>query len=136
MLPLAVFDTVTLSCINTTAEQFHIPAKLIISILNVERGKSGLKIRNKNGSCDLGEMQINTRWWPELYHYHITPNDVLYHSCTNIRVGGWILAKAIANGNNLLEGVGDYNSHTPSLNLQYTQKVREAYTRLNLGKPF
>ena len=128
-----VFNNITLSCINKTASEFHIPAKLIISVLNTERGKMGLKTKNKNGSYDLGEMQINTRWWPELYRYNITPNDVLYKPCINIRVGVWILAKSIARGNNILNGLGNYNSHTPVYNHAYTQKVREKYTALRLG---
>jgi hypothetical protein len=72
MLPLFISD-VPLNCINAAAIQYHIPAKLIISILNVERGETGLAQRNKNGSYDLGPMQINTSWWPKLYDYGITP---------------------------------------------------------------
>ncbi len=124
---------VSLNCINTSAQEFHIPAKLIISVLNVEHGKKGLKKKNRNGSYDLDEMQINTRWWPDLYQFDITPQDVLYKPCINIKVGAWILSRVIANGNNLLNGVGDYNSHTPLYNHAYTQKVREKYTALRLS---
>ena len=132
MLPLMVSD-INLSCINTVAAQYQIPSKLIIAVLNVERGKRGLAKRNKNGSYDLGEMQINTRWWPTLYKYHITPNDVLYKPCVNLKVGTWILARAISESDSLLEGVGNYNSHTPIYNHAYTKKIREKYTALQLG---
>ena len=132
MLPLFISD-VSLQCINQAAYEQHIPAKLIISVLNVERGKIGTATRNKNGSVDLGPMQVNSRWWPELYQYNITPHDVQYNPCINLRVGAWILARSIASGQNLLEGVGNYNSHTPFYNHSYTQKIREKYTVLQLG---
>lgn len=117
-----VFHHMPLSCINQSASEFHIPSKLIIAVLNTEQGKIGLISKNKNGSVDLGPMQINSRWWPELYRYHITPQDVLYKPCVNIRVGAWILAKSIAEGNDLLGGVGNYNSHTPIYNQAYAPK--------------
>lgn len=128
-----VFNNMPLSCINKSASEFHIPSRLIIAVLNTEQGKRGLIKKNKDGSVDLGPMQINSRWWPELYRYNITPQDVLYKPCVNIRVGAWILARAIADGNNLLNGVGNYNSHTPIYNHAYTQKVREKYTALEVG---
>jgi soluble lytic murein transglycosylase-like protein len=131
MLPLFVSD-ISLHCINQIALEYHLPSKLLIAVLNVEGGKRGLIHHNTNGSDDLGEMQINTRWWPELYQYHITPQGVLENPCLNLRVGSWILARSIADGHNLLEGVGDYNSHTPVYNHIYTQKVREKYTVLQL----
>lgn len=133
MLPMMMVSDVPLNCINTMANEYKIPAKLIISVLNVEQGKIGLVSKNKNGSIDLGPMQINSRWWPKLYRYNITPHDVLYKPCVNIRVGAWILARSIVDGNNILDGVGNYNSHTPLYNHTYTQRVREKYTALQLG---
>ena len=129
MLPLFVSD-VSLQCINAAAYEYHVPAKLIIAVLNVERGRAGLKVCNKNGSYDLGPMQINTSWWPKLYKYNITPNEVLYDPCKNVEVGSWILAGAIAQGNNLFRGVGDYHSHTAIYNQEYSERARLSYTEL------
>ena len=130
MLPLFMSD-VPLHCINEAAIEYKVPAKLIISVLNVERGKIGLKKPNTNGTYDLGPMQINTSWWPKLYAYGITPQEVLHNPCTNVKVGAWILGKSIANGHDLLSGIGDYNSHTRFYNKHYTQQVRINYTRLS-----
>ncbi len=129
MLALAVSD-VPLPCINEAAIEYRVPAKLIISVLNVERGRVGMAQKNKNGTYDLGPLQINTSWWPMLYKYHVTPKEVQYNPCTNVKIGAWILASSIANGQNLLSGVGDYHSHTPRYNQTYTQQVRIAYTEL------
>ncbi len=129
MLPLWVSD-VPLHCINAAAYEYHVPAKLIIAILNVEHGKVGLAKRNKNGSYDLGPMQINSSWWPKLYQYGITPHQALCDPCTNIRVGAWILAKSITQEKELLMGIGTYHSHRMSLNQPYIQTVRIIYTAL------
>ena len=130
MVPLFISD-VPLECINSAALEFHIPAKLIISVLNVEHGKSGQRSMNKNGTYDLGPMQINSSWWPELYQYNISPNQVLYDPCININVGVWILSKKIANGHDLLVGIGNYNSTSLQYNLRYLQNVKSKYILLN-----
>jgi hypothetical protein len=38
-------------------------------------------------------------------------------------VGAWILSMSIANGQTVWSGIGDYHSHTKSLNQDYQQKV-------------
>lgn len=129
---LALYHSdVPLSCINEAAYEYHIPAKLIISVLNVERGRAGLAVRNKNGTYDLGPMQINSgAWWPMLYKYDITPREVLYNPCRNVSVGTWILAKAISNGQDLFSGIGNYHSAAPYYNKSYKLKVKTLYTGL------
>jgi hypothetical protein len=129
MLPLYVSD-VPLSCINTVATEYHIPAALIISVLNVERGKIGMISKNKNNSYDIGPMQINSLWLDDLKRYGISQHDLQYDPCINVRVGAWILSKAIASGSDLLTGVGDYHSHTPTNNASYNQRVRINFTKI------
>ncbi len=131
MLPLFVSD-VPLSCINSVAYEYHIPAKLIISVLNIERGKVGLISKNNNTSYDIGPMQINSIWLVNLKRYGITQHDLQYDPCINVRVGTWILSKAIANGSNFLRGVGDYHSHTPVNNSSYNQKVRINFRKIQI----
>lgn len=130
MLPLFVSD-VPLHCINEAADDYHIPAQLIIAVLNTERGKIGTVHKNKNGSVDLGPMQINSLWWPELYRYHISPHNVLFDPCVNIKVGTAILAKAIIGSRDVLNGVGNYHSHTMIYNQAYIKKIRVYYTALH-----
>jgi hypothetical protein len=129
MLPLFVSD-VPLSCINDAAMLYHVPAKLIISVLNTERGKIGMAMPNRNGTYDLGPMQINTSWWPRLYRYAISPDAVKNNPCINVKVGTWILGGELAKSPDLLSGVGNYHSHTLRFNQAYTQQVRVHYTYL------
>ena len=131
MIPLFISD-VQLHCINEVAEVYHLPAKLIISILNTERGKVGQTVKNASGTYDIGPMQINSSWIPELKKRGITEKQIQFDACTNIKVGAWIAAKFIASENNLLAGIGDYNSHTKRYNEAYYQKVRIHFTQLHL----
>ncbi len=101
---------IPIKCINDAVHEYHVPAKLIIALLNVEQGKVGMANRNKNGTYDFGPMQINSSWWPKLSQYSITQEEVKNNACVNVKVGAWILSKNIANGENLLVGIGNYHS--------------------------
>ena len=131
MIPLHISD-VQLHCINEAAIEFNVPAKLIIAILNVERGKSGQAVKNTNGTYDLGPMQINTIWLPILKKYSITKHDLQFDPCINVKVGAWLLGRSIASYINFLKGVGDYHSRTPRFNSEYVQKVKISYTQINI----
>jgi hypothetical protein len=131
MMPLDAMP-VPLHCINEAAIAYHLPAQLMIAILQVERGKVGQIVKNKKGSYDIGPAQINSAWLPTLKAYGITQTQLQFDPCINIKVGAWIAAKAIANENNLLAGIGDYHSHTSQYNHAYSQKIRMHLTRLHI----
>ncbi len=123
---------VPLHCINEAAIAYHLPAQLIIAIVQVERGKVGHIVKNKNGSFDIGPAQINSAWLPLLKAHGITQTELQFDPCINIKVGAWIAAKAIANEKNLLAGIGDYHSHTRQYNQSYSQKIRIHLTKVHL----
>ncbi len=123
---------VPLQCINNAAITYHVPAKLIISILQIERGQSGKIIKNKNGTYDIGIMSVNSLWLPELKKHGVFEQDILFNSCNNIMIGTWILSKKIARRDDLLVGIGDYNSHYPPFNQKYSSKVKMRYDNMTL----
>ena len=130
MFALPVMD-IPLECIEKAAVIFHVQPLAIISIIMTEGGHVGRISKNKNGSYDIGPMQINSTWLPQLQKYNISREDLLYNrSCTNIFVGTWILAKELSHSDNFLVGIGDYNSHTKYFNKAYYEKVRLNYTKL------
>jgi soluble lytic murein transglycosylase-like protein len=124
-----IFHGVPLDCINHAANIFHIPAAIIVSVMKIENGWNGAAIQNKNGTVDLGIMQINTSWLPRLKKFGITKNDLQYDPCVNVHVGTWILSKGLARGEGW-QGVGNYHSATPIHNLRYRQKVKIAYQNM------
>ncbi len=133
MFTLPVMD-VPLECISKAAVTFHVQPLTIMSIIMTEGGHVGEVSKNKNGSYDIGPMQINSSWLPHLRQYNISREDILYNrNCSNIFVGTWILAKGLSHSNDFLVGIGDYNSHTKHFNKAYYEKVRINYTRLKVA---
>jgi len=92
--------------------------------------KVGQVVKNKNKTYDIGPMQINSSWLPTLARYGITQHDLQYDACKNIEVGTWILSKMIANGKDLLSGIGNYHSHTANFNKHYGSMVKVNYAKI------
>ena len=132
MLPVLPIIDVSFECINKASVIYHVPAKLIISVLHIERGKNGQISKNTNGTYDIGLMQINSLWLPQLKKYGISQSDIQYDACKNLKVGTWILGKKIANGDDLLVGIGDYHSHTQHYNQNYYTKVKFNLAKIDI----
>lgn len=125
---MMLFHDVPLTCINHAAIQFHVPATVIISVIKTENGKNGSRVKNKNGTYDLGVMQINSSWLPKLNEKGVTEEEVRSDPCVNVHVGTWILAQGMAN-NDGWKGVGNYHSYTPKHNANYREKIKKTYAQ-------
>jgi soluble lytic murein transglycosylase-like protein len=131
-MPVLIND-VPVICINQAAVAYHVPAPLILSIMKQENGRNGDAIRNKNGTYDLGVLQINSRWLPTLSKYGYTRKDLQFDPCKNLMAGAWILANNLAEGKSLWSGIGDYHSHTPKYNTAYRNKVYRHYQKISVA---
>ena len=97
-------------CWQNAAKQFHISPHLLKAIAKQESNFNPQAVNsNKNGSVDLGLMQINSRWLPELANYSVRSSD-LFNACVNIWVGAWILRQKINHFGNNWRAVGAYNA--------------------------
>ena len=54
------------ACMLAVASAQHLPPRVLPAIRAVEGGAVGTVSQNRDGSQDLGLMQINTRWLPVL----------------------------------------------------------------------
>ena|ERR1700722_16801976 len=121
-----------LACMVLTASVYHLPPRVLPSIQAIEGGRVGLMHSNKDGSVDLGVMQINTLWISPLARFTGLPDAnvrdrLLNDSCFNIAAAGLIMRTYLnETKGDLLRAVGDYHSHTPVLNLSYQAKVLDA----------
>lgn len=125
-----LFHGVPLDCINQAAVAYHVPASVIVSVIQAENGRNGDAIKNKNGTYDLGLMQINTKWLATLKSKGITREDIQYDPCTNVQVGTWILAQGVARSSGW-QGVGNFHSTTPKYNKMYREKIKTLYSQNN-----
>ena len=118
-------------CIATAAHQYALDPLLLLAVKYVETAnRTDTPIRyNKNGSWDIGLMQINSVWKDTLSRHGISSAD-LEIPCKNIAVGAWILADKIKQ-KGIWEGVGSYHSNTPHLSQRYRDKVKAVWDELN-----
>ena len=65
------------ACLLMAANTYQVPPAVMIGIMQVEGGHIGQQVGpNFNGTYDLGPMQVNTRWMPELARlWHVNDND-------------------------------------------------------------
>lgn len=121
-------------CIFTAAQTYAVPPSVILGILNVEGGRTGQAVGNSNGSYDLGPMQINTIWIPQLANYwnvsqRVALKMVRDDACVNVGVGAWILRSKMNETGSLYKGIAHYHSATPAYGYAYSQKVIAAMQR-------
>jgi soluble lytic murein transglycosylase-like protein len=103
----------------------------------IARHESGLNPRatnrNRNGTRDVGIMQINTAHLPTLARWGITESTLLADPCLNIRVGAWILSQAVDHHGPTWRAVGSYNTGTrgrDEVRSRYVASVAKQYARL------
>lgn len=127
------------ACLMLAAQTYSVPPAVMVGILQVEGGAVGQQVRNTNGTFDLGPMQINTIWMPELAEYWGVPVTtakqwVKDDACTNMGVAAWILRRHLDETGSLSKAIANYHSKTPSKGYSYKAKVVEAMRRNGLIK--
>lgn len=123
------------ACMALSAALHNLPPEVLPAIHNVEGGKVGTVSRNRNGTEDLGVMQINTIWVPRLARATSLRDEevrarLIGNACFNIVVAGAILRIYLTETKgDLWRAVGNYHSHTPARNLAYQAKVLNSAVR-------
>lgn len=117
------------SCWSSASERYGIHDTLLRAIALTESAMDSTAINhNTNGSVDVGLMQINSRWFPQLAEMGLQPGD-LWNPCTNIHVGAWILAGEIRRFGYTWQAVGAYNAG-PALTVAREQRRRKYAQRV------
>ena len=117
------------ACFESASSQYKIPKEVLISIANVESKFNPLAVNvNKNGSYDLGVMQINSSWFSRLNQMGIT-EKMLKNPCQNITIGAWILAQNIQQYGFNWIAIQHYNGSDTQL--KYAQKIYNSIKQYN-----
>ena len=123
-------------CITAAAKLYRLPPAVLVILLNVERGWLGGVSPNTNGTVDIGPIQVNQIWLPEIAaHWSTTISDAYKalrdNFCANVEAGAWILRRGLDEArDNFWEGVGYYHSHTPEHKSRYLRDVLREVLRL------
>ena len=115
------------ACWEDAAARYQVNSTLLHAIARTESGLNPRAVgRNRDGSRDIGLMQINSWWLPRLERHGIREQD-LFEPCTSIHVGAWILAQNVARYGYTWEAVGAYNASSPQLRRVYAAKVHNNF---------
>lgn len=113
------------SCFDYASRFYGVSHWVLWAIAKVESGFNPYAVnKNKDGSYDLGMMQINSRWFKHLKEKGlITDEKELYDPCKAVFVGAYILKKCVDDYGYTWEAIGCYHSRTKKRNKWYANKV-------------
>jgi soluble lytic murein transglycosylase-like protein len=108
------------------SERYKVDAWLLYAIAKHESGLNPYAVnRNKNGSVDVGVMQINSIHFPTLAKLGI-PKESLWNPETNIQVGAWVLAQCIQKHGYTTNALNCYNGDKTG---RYSEKVMAIFKK-------
>ena len=128
--------SVVRDCLLAAARVHRVPPALLVILLNVEGGSLGRVSRNTNGTVDIGPMQVNQIWLPQIASRWNTSVQEAFTAlrdsfCANVEAGAWILRKGLDEpGADFWTGVGYYHSHDPQYRQDYLRAVLNQVMRL------
>lgn len=116
------------ACLMLASQTYSVPPAVMVGIMHVEGGRVGQQVANSNGTYDLGPMQINTLWMPELAKKWGVSETTAWRwvrddPCTNMGVAAWILKNHINETGSLAKAIQYYHSRTPKYGSAYKGKV-------------
>ncbi|MFA5593025.1 MAG: lytic transglycosylase domain-containing protein [Micavibrio sp.] len=120
------------ACLMLAAQTYSVPPAVLVGIHQVEGGAVGQAVGpNSNGSYDLGPMQINTLWIPQLAEKWGVSENTAYRwvrddPCTNMGVSAWILRTHMNETGSLARAIAHYHSRTPKYGHPYKGRVVKA----------
>jgi len=114
-------------CFQEAGSYYGVSPLLLWGIAKVESNFNPYAVnRNRDGSYDLGLMQINSRWFKELKRLGFIGSErELYDPCKAVWAGAYILARCVSDYGYTWEAVGCYHSRSVKRNRWYARKVYE-----------
>jgi len=124
----------SVACILDQEARHGFPFGLLLAIAKTE---SSLNWRaynsNRNGTSDIGIMQINSIHLPRLQRMGITP-EKLWHPCVNAAVGAMILREFVDRHGMNWSAVAAYNTGNPRTRptaaMRYVARVHAHHERI------
>lgn len=110
------------------SQTYDVPPAVMLGIMKAEGGTVGQQVHNTNGTYDLGPMQINTIWVPELakswgVNQKTAKQWIRDDACINMGVSAWILKNHLIETGNIKQAIAHYHSRTPRHGGPYQKRV-------------
>lgn len=118
-------------CFQEAGQRYAVSPGLLWAIAKAESNLAPSAInRNRNGTIDVGLMQINSIWADQLGRTW----DALGDPCTNVMAGAWILQKCVQDFGYTWQAVGCYHSRTPTRRDAYASRIATILERAGAGR--
>lgn len=119
-------------CFEQAGTYYGVSPALLYAIAKVESNLNWRALnKNRNGTYDIGLMQINSRWLPILKRYGLYNKSSIWEPCYNTMVGAWVLRHCIDRYGNTWKAIDCYNKGSKAReNSQYVWKVYRAYMQI------
>ena len=122
------------NCFDDAAAWQGVHAGVLRAIALQENRRCDATVHNnRNGTVDIGCMQINSVHLPELASFNIT-RESLADPCTNIYVGARHYKKMVLKYGNTWKAVGAYHSENPTYRDGYARRVEAIFRRYGLHR--
>lgn len=113
-------------CFEEAGVRYGIDPLLIKAIAMTE---SSLRATVESPTQDIGLMGINRSWLPILKkRFGLSASDI-WHPCTNVNIGAWILASNYRQFGKNWNAVGAYNAACKKVAPQRCQQIRTQYSQ-------
>lgn len=107
-------------------KRYGIDPWLLYSIAKVESGNNTAAVNyNKNGTVDIGVMQVNSCHFKTLERYGFKKED-LWNPTININWGAWVLAGCVARHGYTTNAIDCYNGDKTG---RYSKKVMAMFAK-------
>ena len=108
-------------CFEEAGRLYGVSPRLLQGIARVESGLNPAAInRNRNGTVDLGLMQINSFWLNTL---GTSSRELIDKPCYNVMVGAWILSDCLDRHGKTWKAIGCYNATSHNKRVNYSWKI-------------
>ncbi len=124
MILLLIFLLLPISapafCFQEAGQRYAVSPWLLWAIAKAESDLNpSATHRNRNGTVDIGLMQINSIWSDQLGSTWASLDD----PCTNVMVGAWILSQCVQDYGYTWQAIGCYHSRTPTRRDAYAARI-------------
>lgn len=122
------------ACIRLTTGNRSWLEKTLWGLYDQERGWPGAQVANRNGSFDLGPMQVNSIWVsPIAIRLRRSDRDVWRwirnDACFNIGVAAWLFVSGLSRQHDYWGAIGSYHSPTHWRGRHYALQVASRLRR-------
>jgi hypothetical protein len=114
-----------LTCSIAAALKYGVPTNIMLAVAEIEGGRPGLRVPNRNGSFDIGPLQFNTRYLEHLgRRFGITAADVAAAGCYPYELAAWRLRKHLElDAGDAWTRAANYHSRNAIENSKYRHKL-------------